>query len=563
MPHISISILALTSHILTSTDRLAAAQAFARALGAEACIVFVRDTAVDQLLPAVGFPQTLPHGSAWRAFLAATVRDGQASGRLSYPTADGEQVAFGLASDENTACVLLSATEFTPPETILAEARLTLPMLGAALAGERAVAMAKKQSSLAQRLADESQALTNVLDAARRSLQSALTDAELKRAQVMAQSAELDAIFRAAPDPLVVYSASGHVVRSNASAEALYAQLTGGHGDAQTPCDLVSALSAATHDADDVPAARGSTQGSEILARALAGEFAIDHYVTSAPDSTSKRLFIGHAAPISAPDRSFAGAVFVATDVTSVYELERQKVEFLAVVSHELRTPLTSLKLTHGVLTRQLGDADPRQQTSMRRMQTAIHRLERLVGDLLESSRLRANSLEMRMAPCRMVEVCRRVIDEHQPSASQRITFEVQDADEEVMVDGDADRLTQALSNLVGNAIKFSPVDETIIVRLSCDAQHLHVAVQDYGPGIPETVQQRIFDQFYRAPHAQITRGSEIGLGLGLFIARAIIERHGGAIGVESVPGAGSTFWFTLAMSSPQQQATRPEPRNA
>lgn len=532
-----------------------AARAFAQALGAETCILFVRDAAVDQLLPAPGFPQTLPHGTVWRSLLAATVREGQASGLLSYPSADSLYVALGLAGDDNTACVLLAATEFTPPESALNDAHLLLPMLGAALTGERAVAMAKAQATVAQRLADETRALTNVLDNARRSLQSALAEAELKRAQVMAQSAELDAIFRAAPDPLVVYSASRHVVRANASAEALYAQLTGSDSLLPTTCDLASALSATPLQAEDGMLACDQRHPPAILARALSGEFAVDHYTVSLPESTSKRHFVAHAAPISALDMSFAGAVFVVTDVTSVYELERQKEEFLGVVSHELRTPLTSLKLTHGVLARQLDGADPRQQTSIRRMEVAIHRLERLVGGLLDSSRLRADSMELRVAPCRMVDVCRRVIDEHQPTATQRLALEIKDEVEDVVVDGDADRLTQALSNLVGNAIKFSPVSAPIIVRLSSDDQRVRVAVQDYGPGIPDGIRQRIFEQFYRAPHSQVTRGSEVGLGLGLFIARAIIQRHGGSIGVESVPGTGSTFWFTLVAPPAHERA--------
>ncbi|HEU5228392.1 MAG TPA: sensor histidine kinase, partial [Ktedonobacteraceae bacterium] len=102
--------------------------------------------------------------------------------------------------------------------------------------------------------------------------------------------------------------------------------------------------------------------------------------------------------------------------------------------------------------------------------------------------------------------------------------------------------------NFLSNAHKFSPLDSPIEVQLREQGQMAHVSVHDEGPGVPSREQKRIWDRFYRSPTVKILNGSEVGLGLGLYLCRAIISQHQGRTGVQSIPGAGSTFWFTLPL---------------
>ena len=469
------------------------------------------------------------------------------TGSLAYGSAATQYAAFGLAVDAMAACVWLSLMPFAPDERQVAEALLALPLLGAALAGERAIGMSRTQATLARRAVDEGRALTLILDDARRALQSALADAESHRAQVVAQSSELDAVLQALPDALVVYAADGSVVRANEPARALYAQLTGASLSPADSCDLERALhSAAEPPAMEAPASGRAQRQNPIIAQSLRGEAVAAHFaVPSIVDRANLRHFIAHAAPIITSLGQISGAVLVATDVTMVYALEQHKEEFLSVASHELRTPLTTLKLTHRVLGRQLRDTDAASQKSMQRMDVAIRRLERLVNDLFDSSRIQSGDFAIRLASCDLAELCQQVVDEHRASTNREIVLQVEA--ESVLIEGDADRLAQVLANLLSNAVKYSSPASPVMVYLSLEGAYARVSVQDAGVGISADLRERVFDRYFRVPEAEIVQGSGVGLGLGLFIARNIIERHRGAMGVESAPGVGSTFWFELA----------------
>jgi signal transduction histidine kinase len=120
-----------------------------------------------------------------------------------------------------------------------------------------------------------------------------------------------------------------------------------------------------------------------------------------------------------------------------------------------------------------------------------------------------------------------------------------------VCVEADANRIEQVLTNFLNNAYKYAPADQPIDVRVRVRGNIARVAVRDHGPGLPEGEHTRIWERFYQAPGIEPLAGTPIGLGLGLYICKHIIERHQGQVGVESMPGKGAAFWFALPLAEP------------
>jgi len=233
--------------------------------------------------------------------------------------------------------------------------------------------------------------------------------------------------------------------------------------------------------------------------------------------------------------------------------------EFMNAVGKELHIPLTTtrgvLQQARRLLQRVLESplsADAinlltRLQDLLARAERQISAEMRLAGNLLEASRIKANKFELSLAWCNLVEIVRETVTNQQELAAQR-TFEQElPADELVAVVADADRIGQALTNYLSNALKFSPTSQPIKVYLEVSDTQARVSVQDKGSGIPASEQSTIWEHFQQ-DHRQSV-GSGGGLGLGLYITRAIIQQHQGQVGVKSHPGEGSTFWFTLPLA--------------
>jgi two-component system OmpR family sensor kinase len=216
---------------------------------------------------------------------------------------------------------------------------------------------------------------------------------------------------------------------------------------------------------------------------------------------------------------------------------------FVADASHELRTPLTSIK-GFSELYRQGAVTDTGQVMS--RIETAAGRMGLLVEDLLMLARLDAHR-PLERTPVDLLTLASEVVHSAQATAPTRsISIEVVDGPGIPEVQGDAGRLTQVLSNLVGNAIRHTPDDAVITVRVGTDRSDAVLSVSDTGPGLSAEDRVRVFERFYRADASRHRTDDTAGSGLGLSIVAALVAAHGGTVGVDSEPGVGATFWVRL-----------------
>ncbi len=249
-------------------------------------------------------------------------------------------------------------------------------------------------------------------------------------------------------------------------------------------------------------------------------------------------------------------------DVRERREVERRKDEFFSMASHELRTPLTIIKGTLHLARRRLMRLEhasemPLHQVSpiMTELSTlleqAIHQADvqqRLIGDFLDVSRIQVEKLELSPTLCDLVSIVREVVlDQRAITPARTIELELPEVPH-VLVMVDQDRIGQVLSNYLTNALKYSATSTPIIVGLVIEAKHVRVWVRDRGPGLSPEQQRRIWERFYQAAGMKAQSDADRGLGLGLHICRALIQQHNGEVGVESTPGYGSTFWFTLPL---------------
>jgi signal transduction histidine kinase len=240
-----------------------------------------------------------------------------------------------------------------------------------------------------------------------------------------------------------------------------------------------------------------------------------------------------------------AGHVVVVRDVTAELETEQLKADFVATVSHELRTPLTPLKGFLITLARGIGDStEEERQAYYRIMLNQANRLERLITDLLEASRIESGQPVVEARPMNLADTVDdvvRIFHEEYPDRAIRTVM-----DGAVMVDADPLRVDQVLTNLVSNAIKYSPRDTPIEVRVAKENGQATISVRDQGWGIAPADQERVFDRFFRVENALTRRTG--GTGLGLYLAKQLVQAMRGRLWVASRPGEGSTFSFTLPL---------------
>lgn len=268
----------------------------------------------------------------------------------------------------------------------------------------------------------------------------------------------------------------------------------------------------------------------------------------------TQRIVQASTAVIENEDGKTVGMVSVLSDITKQKHLDEAKSKFVAHVSHELRTPLLAIQESLSLLAgKEVGEVNPEQEKFLSIAQRNISRLSRLVNDLLDVAKLEAGKIELRPMPFELKDMVHHVVETVQSWAeSKKVAIEEVYPKKPIQMVADPDRLTQVVTNLLGNAIKFTPeggkigvaIDPNQLAPGMAEEPAVAISVQDSGIGIPKQDQKRIFEKF-----EQVSLASPQGVsstGLGLTIAKEIVELHGGRIWVDSKEGEGSRFTFVI-----------------
>jgi two-component system sensor histidine kinase GlrK len=230
-------------------------------------------------------------------------------------------------------------------------------------------------------------------------------------------------------------------------------------------------------------------------------------------------------------------------------ELDQMKKDFVSHVSHDLKGPLASTRETVHILLEEIpGPLNEKQRRLLGLCLKSSERLSGMIGNLLDVSRMEAGMMDYKIESCDLVPLARNAASELEGLAREKkLELVVDSTVPEMRVDCDQGRITQVISNLIENAIKFSPVSSKALVRIEANGEYAILSVRDRGPGVPMVSRTRIFDRFHQVNPGKKIAGQSVGLGLA--ICRTIIEAHGGSIWVEDNPGGGSVFFMKIKSS--------------
>jgi two-component system phosphate regulon sensor histidine kinase PhoR len=366
----------------------------------------------------------------------------------------------------------------------------------------------------------------------------------------------LELIISSMAEGLLITNAQGAIISLNSSAQHLFA-LAEVVLEQETPASLRHlATSTSVNWLSDL---------ADIIDQALAGNIVMHRELIAGVTGENIPLTLSiSAAPFHDTSQTAMqpiGVVAVLNDITPSKQVEKLKDEFVSIVSHEFRTPLTAIKgyTQHLIrrIERRLREARQKQQStgslaelpesydlrSLNIVQSETEHLERLVSDLLDLSRVQWGELDLKYTSFYLADVLAERVRLAQVSAEQHTIFlDIQVQDSRIVAD--QLRVGQVFGNILDNAIKFSPPSRQVTVKLQEQDDEYLISVIDQGIGVSPEYFDHIFERFYRVRNATSRQYS--GIGMGLFVARAIVEAHGGRIGFSSNPGIGSTFYFTL-----------------
>lgn len=254
------------------------------------------------------------------------------------------------------------------------------------------------------------------------------------------------------------------------------------------------------------------------------------------------RWLMSHGVPRFAGEEVFIGFIGTCADITDRIDLEREKDDFMGIASHELKTPVTSIKAYAQILQEKFRRANDEVSTHMLgRLDAQIDKLTGLINTLLDVAKVQGGQMDYENEFFDVDAFILEVAEDMQRTCpSHRIVTEVIGG----KIYGDRQRLTQVLTNLISNAVKYSPDGGEVVVKVVREKKNYVVSVRDFGVGISKNMQEKIFRRFFRVGESEGNRVS--GLGLGLFISSQIVKQQGGALWLDSEPGTGSVFYFSL-----------------
>jgi signal transduction histidine kinase len=346
------------------------------------------------------------------------------------------------------------------------------------------------------------------------------------RAKLIRTQATTQLAINSLPDVVAIIRPDGHVEMANAAARKIFALRDGAHVNELNCHWLVQLFRTTSTDLKPVEP-RGYESAVQVL------------------ENGGERFFLPHATPILDEDHALLGVTVVLADVTNLRRLDEMKSGMLSVVSHELKTPLTSIRMgVHLLLEERLGDLTAQQSEILTAIREDSNRLHQIIENLLDMGRMESGRGIMDLKPHALSDI---VQDSTLPLEAAfrdrgvNLAVDLPVDLPRVMVD--PVRIRHVFSNLLGNALKYTPPGGDVRVSAIQAGSAVEVSVTDTGSGIAKQNLDRIFERFFRAPG----QPGNTGAGLGLAIAKEIVELHGGQIKVTSQEGRGAKFSFTLA----------------
>lgn len=587
------------------TRRRGAARAIAEDLGTEDLLIFIQDPELGLFLPAPGFPQTLPHGRQWHAFLQQCATRDHYCSAVPSPAAGSPQPAFGTVIAPGAIAVFLGGV---PAMEQLAEVRGVLVLFAKLLEGERAAALAAGHAAAASEAAAHASALARVLDTARAELQDALCAADreiTRRREAEDQVAHLLAAEQERSKRLVQVAEASQRINTAHSLEGLLdiiterARLIIGAHHAISSLDVdeqraqsinavsVSGKYSVRNDAPALPGASWLGQRaraeSKTLRRtqaALAAEF--DPLVLptaselplvrgslAAPLTDSNGINVGFiqlsdkkSGDFDADDEAIlaqlvhvaSGAIENARLYDKLRKADRRKDEFLAMLGHELRNPLAPIRSGLELLAM----AQPDKSEIVELLHDQVNHVVRLVDDLLDVSRIAQGRISLRREPVELASIIEQATEAaRQLIENRQQTLSISLPEAPIQLNADRIRLVQVIGNVLNNAAKYSDVGGAIKLTAEADRRGVHIRVEDNGIGIDPELLPEIFDLFTQSSRS-IDR-SQGGLGIGLTLVKQLIELHDGSVEVFSA-GRGLGTQFDIHLPTGQASEARATP---
>jgi signal transduction histidine kinase len=270
-------------------------------------------------------------------------------------------------------------------------------------------------------------------------------------------------------------------------------------------------------------------------------------------DNGTEKFFLPEGVPIKNAAGKLVGVTLVLIDVTRLRQIDEIKSSLVSTVSHELRTPLTGIRLAnHLLLSDRIGVLNPKQTEVVMESRDNAERLQRIIENLLDMSRIEAGRSVLEISTLTPHELAMEAADQIRGAAQDKgVEVKVDVPVELPRVRADRARVNHVMLNLLNNAVRYTPAGGQVSVKATPVDSVIEFSVADTGQGIPREYQPRVFERFFRVPGQ-----STGGVGLGLAIAKEIVQAHGGTIGVESKEGEGTTFRFTIPQEPEAQEST-------